>query len=188
MAFPTSPSNNQLHKIGNRAWVYDSTLAVWDQVREADSSAPIITSGAIGSAVRFPPGMMRFITTNEPKCPVEWFQDGNQVTQQITITSGSKVLIDVGFNFEDRDADTSSYIQTYLSGDGTSGLGSAASGIMIQSAMDSGMAIGHRGSVHANHLATPTGTSPTYKIYLAGSGSPKIKWWYAYMTFYEIYQ
>ena len=34
MAFPTSPSNNQVHKEGNRAFVYDSTLGTWDQVRE----------------------------------------------------------------------------------------------------------------------------------------------------------
>ena len=36
MAFPTSPSNNQVHKEGNRAFVYDSTLGTWDQVREID--------------------------------------------------------------------------------------------------------------------------------------------------------
>ena len=36
MAFPASPSNNQVHKEGNRAFVYDSALGVWDQVRETD--------------------------------------------------------------------------------------------------------------------------------------------------------
>ena len=37
MAFPTSGlSNNQVHKEGNRAFVYDSTLGVWDQVRETN--------------------------------------------------------------------------------------------------------------------------------------------------------
>ena len=36
MAFPASPSNNQVHKEGNRSFVYDSTLGVWDQVRETD--------------------------------------------------------------------------------------------------------------------------------------------------------
>ena len=38
MAFPASPSNNDVHKEGNRAFVWDSTLGVWDQVREADRS------------------------------------------------------------------------------------------------------------------------------------------------------
>ena len=39
MAFPTSPSNNQVHSESgsNRTFVYDSTLGVWDQVKEAQS-------------------------------------------------------------------------------------------------------------------------------------------------------
>ena len=38
MAFPTSGlSNNQVHKEGNRSFVYDSALGVWDQVRETDN-------------------------------------------------------------------------------------------------------------------------------------------------------
>ena len=39
MAFPTSPSNNQVHRESgsNRTFVYDSTLGVWDQVKEAQS-------------------------------------------------------------------------------------------------------------------------------------------------------
>lgn len=39
MAFPTSSlTNNQVHKEGNRAFVYDSAIGVWDQVRESDST------------------------------------------------------------------------------------------------------------------------------------------------------
>ena len=39
MAFPTSSlTNNQVHKEGNRAFVYDSALGVWDQVRETEQS------------------------------------------------------------------------------------------------------------------------------------------------------
>ena len=57
MAFPTSGlSNNQVHKEGNRAFVYDSTLGVWDQIRETDSTENRIIDGEIGSNVRFPPG------------------------------------------------------------------------------------------------------------------------------------
>ena len=39
MAFPISSlTNNQVHKEGNRAFVYDSAIGVWDQVRESDST------------------------------------------------------------------------------------------------------------------------------------------------------
>jgi len=51
MAFPTSPTNNQVYKTGNRAFVYDSATLVWDRVREADSSNNDIQVGTIGSAV-----------------------------------------------------------------------------------------------------------------------------------------
>ena len=50
MAFPTSSlTNNQVHKEGNRAFVYDSTLGVWDQVRETDR-----TEGDMGLGSNFP--------------------------------------------------------------------------------------------------------------------------------------
>ena len=52
MAFPTSGlTNNQVHKEGNRAFVYDSALGVWDQVRETDRTENKIFSGEIGSGV-----------------------------------------------------------------------------------------------------------------------------------------
>ncbi len=47
MAFPASPSNNQIHKEGNRAFVYDSALGVWDQVREINR-ALVPSSGGGG--------------------------------------------------------------------------------------------------------------------------------------------
>ena len=50
MAFPTSPSDNQIYKIGNRAWVYDSTLGVWDQVADNDTDASNL-SGTLGAGV-----------------------------------------------------------------------------------------------------------------------------------------
>ena len=62
MAFPTSSlTNNQVHKEGNRAFVYDSALGVWDQVRETDITDGKnlygeIGSGTIGSGVTFPSG------------------------------------------------------------------------------------------------------------------------------------
>lgn len=52
MAFPTtSLTNNQVHKEGNRAFVYDSTLGVWDQVRETDRTENKILTGKIGTGV-----------------------------------------------------------------------------------------------------------------------------------------
>ena len=64
MAFPASPSNNQVHKEGNRSFVYDSTLGTWDQVPETDSLYKEsgggvlgnINAGTLGSGVTFPAG------------------------------------------------------------------------------------------------------------------------------------
>ena len=54
MAFPTSGlTNNLVHKEGNRAFVYDSALGVWDQVRETERTENKIYSGEIGSGVNF---------------------------------------------------------------------------------------------------------------------------------------
>lgn len=52
MAFPTSPSNNQVHSESgsNRTYVYDSTLGVWDQVKEAQSDVSNI-AGHISNEV-----------------------------------------------------------------------------------------------------------------------------------------
>ena len=49
MAFPASPSNNQVHKEGNRAFVYDSTLGVWDQVQETDRLSAEAGGGVLGT-------------------------------------------------------------------------------------------------------------------------------------------
>jgi len=40
MAFPASPSDNQVHKEGNRSYVYDSTLGTWDHISEFDNLPP----------------------------------------------------------------------------------------------------------------------------------------------------
>ena len=51
MPFPASPSNNDVHKVGNRAFTYDSTLGTWDQVREVERTENNLLSGEIGGAV-----------------------------------------------------------------------------------------------------------------------------------------
>ena len=57
MAFPTSSlTNNQVHKEGNRAFVYDSALGVWDQVKETDRTENKIFSGEVGEGTTFPSG------------------------------------------------------------------------------------------------------------------------------------
>ena len=57
MAFPTSGlTNNLVHKEGNRAFVYDSALGVWDQVRETERTENKILQGEIGTGVTFPTG------------------------------------------------------------------------------------------------------------------------------------
>ena len=49
MAFPTSPSNNQVHKEGNRAFVYDSALGTWDQARDTDKLSGQSGGGVFGT-------------------------------------------------------------------------------------------------------------------------------------------
>ena len=64
MPFPASPSNNDVHKVGNRAFAYDSALGTWDQVRETDRTENKVLSGELSGAVTktftkrdtFPPG------------------------------------------------------------------------------------------------------------------------------------
>ena len=57
MAFPTSSlTNNQVHKEGNRAFVYDSALGVWDQVRETDKTENEILQTRISNEATFPAG------------------------------------------------------------------------------------------------------------------------------------
>ena len=87
MAFPTSPSNNQVHKEGNRAFVYDSTLGTWDQVKESDrtarSSYPLIEEGG---EVTFPSGHMiqsRVLSYGLP-------------ADQQHISTGSDTFVDTG--------------------------------------------------------------------------------------------
>ena len=49
MAFPTSPSNNQVHKETNgKSYVWDSTLGVWDRLADADE---FIRSGQLAEDI-----------------------------------------------------------------------------------------------------------------------------------------
>ena len=63
MAFPTSPSNNQVHKEGNRSFSYDSTAGVWDRIAETDrfQRTGLFAGGEVGelgSNFKFPQGAL----------------------------------------------------------------------------------------------------------------------------------
>jgi hypothetical protein len=149
----------------------------------------------------FPAGYMRFITDHKltdyttgtevglGNSAQIWTLNGAKITQQVAITSGSRVLIHVGLNYEDSDSSSSDYTECFLSGDGTSGMVDATTGgIKIQSAAEYNKTTNERGGVHATYVASPTGTTPTYYLYTSTSGTPTMKVWFAYMTFFEIYQ
>ena len=90
MAFPTSPSNNQVHKEGNKSFVYDSTAGVWDQVPERPRTG--IDSdvkeryGSAGNHATFSGGSVIQVLYDESVIP-----DGTGTTAQVTApaTSGN---------------------------------------------------------------------------------------------------
>jgi hypothetical protein len=101
MAFPTSSlTNNQVHKEGNRAFVYDSALGVWDQVRETDRTDNKILHGEIGSGVTFPAGHI--------------IQVGFS-TYSTQVTSSTDTFIDTGLSLSITPSTTSSKILVMVS-------------------------------------------------------------------------
>ena len=92
MAFPTSPSNNQVHKEANRAFVYDSALGTWDQVRETNSDSVSslfhgtqnkMWSGEIDNEVTFPSGHVTNVFSFHITNGAEYthFEDAHMVSQ-----------------------------------------------------------------------------------------------------------
>ena len=107
MAFPTSGlTNNLVHKEGNRAFVYDSTLGVWDQVRETDSSERepanlSLSTGTLGSGVTFPAGHITQIGTvchtyTQLNCTTTTLEDWPGMSCTITPRSASNKIILMG--------------------------------------------------------------------------------------------
>ena len=92
MAFPTSSlTNNQVHKEGNRAFVYDSALGVWDQVKEISRSA-----GDMGGGSTFPAGHVIKTTTRATKLQTHvtgGTYTASDTKHNITTTSGNYVLV-----------------------------------------------------------------------------------------------
>ena len=97
MAFPASPSNNDVHKEVNRAFVYDSALGVWDQVRETNRSAGDMGAGVSLTNATFPAGHVIQVVTNTTNSYVTssgtteaWETDANDI--HITVTAGNMVV------------------------------------------------------------------------------------------------
>ena len=111
MAFPTSSlTNNQVHKEGNRAFVYDSALGVWDQVRETDRTENKILSGeisggTIGSGVALPVGSVVQVVefqgtgaSHNHTTSGSWVSvGGGGFKPSITITAGNKIAFSGSF-------------------------------------------------------------------------------------------
>ena len=99
MAFPTSGlTNNLVHKEGNRAFVYDSALGVWDQVRETERTENKFLSGTIGSGATFPAGHViqaiptTFENTDKYTQSTSYVDTGH--SSQITpLKAGSKIWV-----------------------------------------------------------------------------------------------
>ena len=91
MAFPTSPSNNQIHTENNRNFVYNSSLGVWDQV--PNSPLNLHNEGIIN----YPIGHVIQVVRNEVTSYVTssgtteaWESDANDL--HITVTKGNMVF------------------------------------------------------------------------------------------------
>ena len=97
MAFPASPSNNQVHKEGNRSFVYDSTLGTWDQVRENDTHIAY-QRGEIHKS-SFPAGHV--VNTTLKACTAtlqlnqasEIFVSAANGIENLAVTAGNKLAI-----------------------------------------------------------------------------------------------
>jgi len=95
MAFPTSPSNNQIHTENNRNFVYNSSLGVWDQV--PNSPLNLHKEGIIN----YPIGHVIQTVRNEINSYVTssgsteaWETDAKDL--HITVTAGNMVVAWIG--------------------------------------------------------------------------------------------
>ena len=175
MAFPTSSlTNNQVHKEGNRSFVYDSSLGVWDQVRETDSTENKIQTGTIGSGVTFPAGHVRQVkqgsfgglaqTSSASNFP-------NKIQFDSPILSTSHVLIDYYFVYITRSSTaqgTSAWGQFWLTG---SNFGDTTSGYRLIHYLAYYESTFHcRYPVSGNVLDTNPKQIPIYGLYVSGAG------------------
>ena len=110
MAFPASPSNNQVHKEGDKTFVYDTALGggsvgVWDQVKEANpQETGSITNTTLGSGVTFPNGHIVKVTSHSVANTIETASnqevlelDANDITVSCTIGNILHITIAGGY-------------------------------------------------------------------------------------------
>ena len=178
MAFPTSPSNNQVHKEGNRAFVYDSALGTWDQVREADR-----TEGDLGFGSNFPAGHIVQVqsTTAAESIQINSSSSWVNVTGflvKITPSSATnKILCAVNYQ---GGATTSvwsflSTLRTISGGASTTiGIGNHVSGETVRTRASAQSKFNSDYDVQSNaymHLDSPATTSEiTYQVRVIGNG------------------
>ena len=175
MAFPTSSlTNNQVHKEGNRAFVYDSTLGVWDQVRETDRTENKIVSGTIGSGVTFPAGHILQIKNHLPSDLSAQTSSLNWPSTALgfdnAIQTSSDVLVWFFATFYKADTTLEAHTDAYFNGGGfASGTGGPRliNGGLYRLGNQYERAYAAYGVVDTN----PGSTTPTYNIYFAINSS-----------------
>ncbi len=132
MAFPTSGlTNNLVHKEGNRAFVYDSTLGVWDQVQETDRLSAAagggvlgtVAGGTLGVGVTFPAGhVVQFKYNSQTQIEVSTtstsWQYHTGLDIPITRTAGTKLFIQVTGGTNDGNVATRSFPMDIARSDG----------------------------------------------------------------------
>ena len=109
MPFPASPSDNDVHKENNRSFVWDNTLEVWDQLRDAPDTISILGSdkgldnvtlgssvtGTLGSSVVFPAGHIIRSFYDESDAELQTFNSETTTVwaeMELTITGGGLAL------------------------------------------------------------------------------------------------
>jgi len=147
-----------------------------------------VTAGTLGSAVKFPAGIMRHVYASHSYTSNT--SSNTQIyNQQISITSGSKVKIEAAYNYEDAQSTTTHYSSLYFTGDTNSGIGATTSGIKFVSAMDHQQNHQSRNGYGAFVVVAPTITNPTYGVYWhLDSGSPSHSEVKTFFAITEIYQ
>ena len=187
MAFPTtSLVNNQVHKEGNRSFVYDSAIDVWDQVREADSSDTRsittlgdVTEGSLNNpALVYPTGHVLQTVVGEVKSSIvatvtaNTWTDISGFTASITpISTSSRVLVMVSMGRFDGNSD--SVAMGVLRDSTQVGVGNLEGSRVRATANNSrGPDANHNFALHASFIDSPSSTSLlAYRIQWMSQGT-----------------
>ena len=189
MAFPTSPSNNQVHKEGQRAFVYDSALGVWDQIRTPARTENNLShttgslSGSVAERIDFPEGhiIQAFTSTvsaARTSNSTSFQPSGLYATITPTSTS-SKIVIQYGGPQHANGNDCHMYTTIYR---GTTHLGPSNEGLTLWSTGAS--STGRWKNCSLIYTDSPNTTSATtYEIWYRVNNS---QGWFCYSTSYRV--